>query len=89
MVSFQYKIKQDLIQCKCKTVKQSIGCSLKFPVKVGAEESIVNAPLVSLQIKNTNKAKSEVRFKQLTKSCTPWCVHNRLFNANLTIFDNY
>jgi hypothetical protein len=46
-----------------KTVKQSIGCSLKFPVKDGAEESIVNAPLVSLQIKNTNNAKSEVRFK--------------------------
>jgi hypothetical protein len=38
-----------------------IRCSFKFPVKVGVEESIVNAPLVSLQIKNTNIAKSEVR----------------------------
>jgi hypothetical protein len=31
------------------------------------EESIVNAPLVSLQSKNTNNAKSEVRFKQLIR----------------------
>jgi hypothetical protein len=38
-----------------------IRCSFKFPVKVGVEESIVNAPLVTLQIKNTNIAKSEVR----------------------------
>jgi DNA phosphorothioation-dependent restriction protein DptG len=29
--------------------------------------SIVNAPLVSLQSKNTNNAKSEVRFKQLIR----------------------
>jgi hypothetical protein len=43
-----------------------IGCSFKFIVKVGVEESIVNAPLVSLQSKNTNNAKSEVRFKQLS-----------------------
>jgi hypothetical protein len=33
----------------------SIGCSFKFPVKVGVEMSIVNAPLVvGLQIKNSN-----------------------------------
>jgi hypothetical protein len=38
---------------------------------VGVEESIVNAPLVSLHTKNTNNPKSEIRFKQ----------HNRLFNA--------
>jgi hypothetical protein len=31
------------------------------------EESIVNAPLVSLNIKNTNNAKSVVRFKQLIR----------------------
>jgi hypothetical protein len=36
----------------------NIGCSLKFILKVGVEESIVNAPLVSLQSKNTNSAKS-------------------------------
>jgi hypothetical protein len=39
----------------------SIGCSFKFPVIVGVEESIVNAPLVSPQSKNTDNAKSEVR----------------------------
>jgi hypothetical protein len=38
-----------------------IRCSFKF-VKVGVEESIVNAALVSLQNKNINNAKSEVRF---------------------------
>jgi hypothetical protein len=44
-----------------------IGCSFKFILKVGIEESIVNAPLVSLQSKNTNNSKSEVRFKQLVR----------------------
>jgi hypothetical protein len=42
-----------------------IGCSFKFPVKVGVEESIVNAPRISC----------------LTVVCVEWCVHNRLFNA--------
>jgi hypothetical protein len=37
-----------------------IGCSFKFLLKVGVEESIMDAPL---QSKNTNNAKSEVRFK--------------------------
>jgi hypothetical protein len=50
--------------------------SFKFFLKVSVEESIVNTPLVGLQSKNTNNAKSKVKFKQL------WCVHNRLFNAN-------
>jgi hypothetical protein len=58
----------------------NIGCSFKFLFKVGAEEPIVNRPLVSLEIKNTNNAKSEVRFKQLIRD--PWRVHSRLFNAN-------
>jgi hypothetical protein len=35
----------------------STGCSFKFILKVGIEESIVNAPLVRLQSKNTNKSK--------------------------------
>jgi hypothetical protein len=35
----------------------------KLILKVGVEESIVNAALVSLRSKNTNNAKSEVRFK--------------------------
>jgi hypothetical protein len=44
-----------------------IGCSFKFLLKVDAEDSIVNAPLVSLQSKNTNNTKGEVRFKQLIR----------------------
>jgi hypothetical protein len=44
-----------------------IGCSFKFIPKVGVEESIVNAPLVRLQSKNTNNTKSEVSFKQLIR----------------------
>jgi hypothetical protein len=42
----------------------NIGCSFKFIIKVSVEESIVNAPLVSLQSKNT---KSEVRFEDLIR----------------------
>jgi hypothetical protein len=42
-------------------------CSFKFILKVGVEQSIVNAPLVSLQSKNTNNPKSEVIFKQLIR----------------------
>jgi hypothetical protein len=49
----------------------NIGCSFKFRVKVGVEESIVNVPLASVQIKNTNNAKSEVRFKQPITVCNP------------------
>jgi hypothetical protein len=41
------------------------GCSFKFFLKVGVEESIVNTPLVRMQ--NKNNAKSEVRFKQLIR----------------------
>jgi hypothetical protein len=44
-----------------------MGCSFKFILKVGTEEFIVNAPLVSLQSKNINDAKSEVKFKQLIR----------------------
>jgi hypothetical protein len=52
----------------CSTiVRLGIGCSFKFILKVGVEESIVNAPLVSLQNKNKNNAKSEVKFKQLIR----------------------
>jgi hypothetical protein len=39
-----------------------IGRSFKFILKAGVEDLIVNAP--RLQSKNTNNAKSEVRFKQ-------------------------
>jgi hypothetical protein len=40
-----------------------IGCSFKFLLKVGVEETIMN---VSLR-KNTNNVESEVRFKQLIR----------------------
>jgi hypothetical protein len=43
------------------------GSGVHSFLKVGVEESFVNAPLVSLYIKNTNNAKSEVRFKQLIR----------------------
>jgi hypothetical protein len=38
------------------------------------------ALFVSLEIKNTNDAKSEVRFRKRIRN--PWRVHNHLFNAN-------
>jgi hypothetical protein len=44
-----------------------LQCSFKFILKVGVEDSIVNASVVRLQSKNTNNAKSEVRFKQLIR----------------------
>jgi hypothetical protein len=36
---------------------KSIGCSFKFILKVDVEESIVNAPLVSLQSKKGKQRK--------------------------------
>jgi hypothetical protein len=48
-------------------ITKNIGCLFKFLLKAGVEESIVNAPLVSLHTKNTNNVKSEVRFKQLIR----------------------
>jgi hypothetical protein len=50
-----------------KPLASDIGCSFKFLLKVGLEESIVNAPFVPLQNKNRNNANSEVRFKQLIR----------------------
>jgi hypothetical protein len=44
------------------TIFNNIGCLFKFILKIGVEESIVNALRVSLQSKNTNNAKSEVIF---------------------------
>jgi hypothetical protein len=51
----------------CVLPSNCIGCSFKFLLKLSVDESIVNAPLVSVQSKNTNDAKSEVRFKQLIR----------------------
>jgi hypothetical protein len=61
------------ISCYLKNLKKYfigfyIEGSFKFILnRVGVEESIVNAPLISLQSKNTNNAKSEVRLKQLIR----------------------
>jgi hypothetical protein len=55
--------------------------SIKQISTVGVEESIVNTPLVSLQSKNANNAKSEVRFNSRSVICNLWCVHNRIFDA--------
>jgi hypothetical protein len=53
-----------------------IECSFKCILKVGVE--VLNAPLVNLQRKTQNNAKSEVRFKQLI--CNPWCGINLKIN---------
>jgi hypothetical protein len=60
--------------------KDYIWCSFKLLFKAGVEETIVNAPLVSVHSKTTNNAKSEVKFKSMIRN--PWSIHNRLFNAN-------
>jgi hypothetical protein len=45
---------------KNEIVRKYIGCLFKFILKLGVDESIVNAPPVRLLSKNTNNAKSEV-----------------------------
>jgi hypothetical protein len=61
---------------------QSIGCLFKFILKVGSEESIVNAS----QITDPDQViKSNLTFCVVyvfTLQADEWCVHNRLFNAN-------
>jgi hypothetical protein len=51
-------MKRDFVETP--TISYCIGYLFKFLLKFDVEESIVNAPLVSLQIKNTNNAKSEL-----------------------------
>jgi hypothetical protein len=43
-------------------------CSFKIVLKVGVEELIVNAPLISLHTKNRNNAKSELSLKELIRA---------------------
>jgi hypothetical protein len=54
---------QDMSMLSC-NIYTLYRCSFEFILKVGVEESIVNAPLARLQSKNTNDAKSDVKFKQ-------------------------
>jgi hypothetical protein len=62
-----YFLKTSSLQRKKENLLYSIGCSLKFPVKVGVEESIVNASLVEKH----KQGKTEVIFKQLIRSQSP------------------
>jgi hypothetical protein len=55
-------------------------CFLKFHLKVGVEESIVNAP----RITTDHGFKSNLTFCVVcvfTLETDEWCVHNQLFNA--------
>jgi hypothetical protein len=56
-----------------------IGCSLKFSLKVGVEESIVNTPRIMDQLFKSNISFCVVCV--FTVQAEEWCVHNRLFNA--------
>jgi hypothetical protein len=62
---------------------KTIGCSFKFILKVGVEESIVIAPRI------TDHRSAVLNLTALfcvvyvfTLQTDEWCVHNRLFNAN-------
>jgi hypothetical protein len=57
-----------------------IECSFTLLLKVGVEESIVNAPLVNLQIKNQTTQKVRLGLNIWPVMCNLWCVRNRLFN---------
>jgi hypothetical protein len=54
-----------------------IDCSFKFPVQVGVDESIVNAPRISC----LNLTSLFALFVFLLCRRDEWCVHNRLFNT--------
>jgi hypothetical protein len=57
----------------------SIGCSFKFILIVGVEESIVNVPITD-QLFKSNLIFCVVCV--VTLKTDEWCVHNRRFNAN-------
>jgi hypothetical protein len=59
---------------------KNIGCSFKFILKVGVEESIVNAPRITDQLFKSNLTFCVVCI--FTLQTGEWCVHNRLFNVN-------
>jgi hypothetical protein len=67
----------------CIAVLYCIGCSFKFPVKVGVEESIVNAP----RITNSDQLfKSNLTFYVVcvfNLQADEWCVNNRLSTPTL------
>jgi hypothetical protein len=55
-------------------------CSFKFLLKVGVEESIVNASRITDQLFKSNLTFSVARV--FTQQTDEWSIHNRLFNAN-------
>jgi hypothetical protein len=52
------------------TLREQIFAKLRRPYRSEANMNEVGHG------KNTNNAKSEVRFKQLMRDLNPWCVHN-------------
>jgi hypothetical protein len=60
---------------------KSIGCSFKFFLKVGVEESIVNAQRITDQLFQSNRTFCVVCV--FTLQTDEWCVHDRLFDVNL------
>jgi hypothetical protein len=58
---------------------KSIECSIKFLLKVGVKESIVNTPRIS----SLSLTSQFALFVFLIMQTDEWCVHNRLFNANI------
>jgi hypothetical protein len=59
-----------------------IGCSFNFLLKVSVAESIVNAPWIT---DHGSLFKFNLTFCVVyvfNVQTDPWCVHNRLFNAN-------
>jgi hypothetical protein len=75
--------KYRIMYCKfTKLSPTSIGCSFKFFLKVGVEESIVNAPRIMDHGSCLNLTSLFVVVCVFTLPTDEWCVHNRLFNAN-------
>jgi hypothetical protein len=61
-----------------------IGCSFKFILKVGVDESIVNAPRIQItdQLFKSNLTFCGVCGFSVQTLTDESCVHNRPFNAN-------
>jgi hypothetical protein len=63
--------------------RKSIGCSFKFFLKVGVQESFVNAQRITDQLFQSNLIFCVVCV--FTLQTDEWCVHDRLFYVNLRI----
>jgi hypothetical protein len=57
-------------------------CSFKYILNVGVEESIADAPLVTVcKVKTQTTQKVRLDLNSWSVICNPWCIHNRLLNA--------